>query len=415
MKFFSGKYFFPAMVCTGFFLVFSLWLAYQYIQEYSSRLTKRQTYSTHLINLIIEAASCELRNNNGNIKSLEDLFKRYIEKGDPVKHIRIEEGDRIIMQLNPDKRYMVEVEPDDLYFQKDIILTRKQFYLSPPDKRPCWLVIAFNSEGCFADKNSKNNLLALLFMIGCGGILLSFMLWSYIIRNQELRSRLTSERNKSEHVDELELAAAGLAHETKNPLGIIRGLAQKIADDSDNARKTRNMARDIMEETDVTTARLGDFLSYAKFRKPKAVKIKTGEYIERMVGLVKDDFENAGVKLKVIVETSDIFADQDMLSQILMNLLTNSLRFTDKGGEVVLSLKEKINKTAELKVQDNGSGIPDNILPNIFKPYVTSSSKGYGIGLAIVKRIVDQAGWHIRVDSLIDKGTTIWISNIKRV
>lgn len=414
MKFLSGKYFFPAVICAGFFLVFSLWVVYEFIKDYSQQISCRHKYSSNLANVVSEAVTCELRSNKGDIKGLETLFKRYINSG-PIEHIRIETDGRILSQINPDKSYFVDFGSDDFFRRHDTILIRKKIYMLPNDKQQAWLIIAFNSEGCFADADSKSNFLTLFFLSGCFGISVSFLFLSYAIRNRELKNRLMVERNKSEHVDELGLAAAGLAHETKNPLGVIRGLAQNIADDSENAKKTRHMARDIMEETDVTTARLGNFLSYAKFRQPNPVEIKTQEYLNRMVGLVKDDFDNAGVELEVIVESPLIYADQDMLSQILLNLLTNSLRFTDKGGKVSLSLREKLNKTAELKVEDNGAGIPADILPNIFKPYVTSSSKGYGIGLAIVKRIVDQAEWNIKVDSVLKEGTVITISNIKRV
>ena len=414
MKFVSGKYFFPAMVCTGFVLVFSLWVVYEFIKDYSRQVASRQKYSFHMANVVTEAVNCELRKSSGDKKSLKDLFSRFVKTG-PVEHIRIEADGQIILEINPGKQYIVDFGPDDFHRIQDTVLTRRSIFLLPGNKQKAMLIIAFDGEGCFADTSSKGNLLTWFFLVGCFGISLSFLTWTYAIRNRELQYRLTSERNKSEHVDELGLAAAGLAHETKNPLGVIRGLAQNIADNSENSKKTRHMARDIMEETDVTTARLGDFLSYAKFRQPKPEEINTKEYIERMVGLVKDDFDNAGVELEVIVEATKISADQDMLSQILLNLITNSLRFTKKGGKVILSLKEKLNKTAELKVEDNGAGIPDDILPNIFKPYVTSSSKGYGIGLAIVKRIVDQAAWDIKVDSTLKEGTTITISNIKRI
>jgi signal transduction histidine kinase len=415
MKIISGKYFFPTTVCAGFLLVFSLWVVYEFIESISLQRTGRQKMSSLMANIVTEAVKCDLRKNNGNLRALDELFNKLFNSG-TVEHIRIDINGETGIGINKQKKYIVDFGSDDYYrIQNTIILRRDLVFATDGKSTGAVLIFAFDSTGCFADIDSRGHLLLLFYLMGSVCISLLFLAWSYSIRNRELLNRVQSAKDRREHVDELGLTAAGLAHETKNPLGIIRGLAQNISDNKENSKKTRNMARDIMEETDVTTARLGDFLSYAKIRSPKFVEINTEEYLSRIISLVKDDFDNAGVQLITSIETKLILADQDMLSQILMNLLTNSLRFTKKGGRVTLSIREKLNKTAELKVEDTGAGIPADILPNIFKPYVTSSAAGYGIGLAIVKRITDQSGWTIKVDSALQKGTTITISNIRLV
>lgn len=367
-----------------------------------------------MTDIVTEAVNCELQKNNGDVKELETLFKRYV-KTSFVKHIRIESHGRDIISVNGNRKYIVNFGSNDYHQIQDAFMVRRKNFITAKNRDKADLIIAFDSGVSLSDINSGGNFLMMFFLAGSIAISFLFLAWSYAIRNRELQLRLASERNKSEHVDELELAAAGLAHETKNPLGIIRGLAQNISGDKANSKKTRKMAQDIMEETDVTTARLGDFLSYAKFRSPNPVNINTKEYIKKITSLLKDDFDNADVKLVISLEPETILADKDMLSQILMNLLTNSLRFTGKDGKITLSIRNKSNKTAELKVEDNGAGIPADILPNILKPYITSSSKGYGIGLAIVKRITEQSGWSIKVNSTLKKGTTVTISNISVV
>jgi signal transduction histidine kinase len=268
------------------------------------------------------------------------------------------------------------------------------------------------SKDDLSDLGNRTRLITYLFLLGCLTIFLTFLSWVYAIRNRELLMRIDSALDKKERIDELGLAAAGLAHETKNPLGVIRGLAQNIADNSNNDEATRKKARDIMEETDVTTARLGDFLSYARFRSPTPEEINSVEYLERVVSLVEDDFKNAGVELNTEITPLTIMADADMLSQVLINLLTNSLKFTKSGGIVTLSFDSTHSRFARIAVTDSGAGIDSNMLTEIFKPYVTKGAGGYGIGLAIVKRIVDQAGWKISVKSKLKQGTTITISKI---
>jgi signal transduction histidine kinase len=261
-------------------------------------------------------------------------------------------------------------------------------------------------------ESEHTKILLYLYIIGCVAILLFFLTWYYNIRMEEFSKRCDEAKSRREEVDELGLAAIGLAHETKNPLGVIRGLAQNIADDAANSEKTRKKARNIMEETDVTTARLGDFLSYAKFRSPSPEPIDARAHLERIASLVTDEFASAGVSLNTNISQLVIEADQDMLSQVVMNLLTNSLKFTKPGGSVSLSLETEETGFAILRVSDTGAGIPPDVLPEVFKPYVTKRTGGYGIGLAIVKRIADQAGWSIEIDSKEGEGTTVTLKNV---
>ena len=262
------------------------------------------------------------------------------------------------------------------------------------------------------DLEVQQDLITAVVAMGTALTALLFISWSYASRNRELKERLDAAMSRKSEIDEIGLAAAGLAHETKNPLGVIRGLAQNIADDPSIPDSARGKAREIMEETDVTTARLGDFLSYAKIRSPNPERLNAKAHIERIAGLMRDDFSDVGVSLETDVEPLAIEADPDMLSQILVNLLTNCLKFTEKGDKVAIKLTSDKKGRATLSVSDTGAGIPPDILPKVFKPYVTRSAGGCGIGLAIVKRIADQAGWNVKVSSSEGRGTDVSISNI---
>ncbi len=106
-----------------------------------------------------------------------------------------------------------------------------------------------------------------------------------------------------------------------------------------------------------------------------------------------------------------ILADQEMLRQILVNLLLNSLHASSADGKVTVRMNRK-GKRAGLTVEDQGSGVPPELLPNIFQPYVSGNSEGHGLGLAIVKRFAEEHGWTIGVDSRPNRGTAITISGI---
>jgi signal transduction histidine kinase len=102
-----------------------------------------------------------------------------------------------------------------------------------------------------------------------------------------------------------------------------------------------------------------------------------------------------------------------MLSQVVLNLLNNSQRFTEPGGRVTVGLRPDFRSgKAMLVVEDTGAGIPGEFLPYVFKPYMKKSRAGYGLGLAIVKRIVERCGWEIGIRSEEGRGTEITISGI---
>ncbi len=255
--------------------------------------------------------------------------------------------------------------------------------------------------------------LLILFMFFSTGIVFVFLVINQLRkRNYILQEKLNSIKTEDEYAEELSLAAAGLAHETKNPLGIIRGLAQQISKNKDISEDVKMKSIEIMNEADITVSRLGDFINYAKIRTPNLIHINILDLTTRITGLFLQDFEDAGVKLNLDVQSSNILADEDMLSQILVNLLMNSLKFTEAGGEVSIKFEKVRKNKVTLSVIDSGEGMSSDMLQKVFKPYLGKSKTGYGIGLAIVKRIIDLSGWKIDVKSEEGTGTQFIISEI---
>jgi signal transduction histidine kinase len=258
---------------------------------------------------------------------------------------------------------------------------------------------------------ADERLLLSLISAGIAAIVL-IAAWMFNIKSRNLKEELFKIKDKAERLEELNLVAAGLAHETKNPLGIIRALAQRIADgkhDSDH----KDMAQKIVDEADVTTERLSDFMNYAKITPPQKTNLNARELLLHISELVKPDFEDKGVKLVTEIENINISADAEMLSQMTINLLLNSLNASKKEDKTLLSLKKADINHAVLTVEDTGCGITREMLPTVFKPYVSGRPGGHGIGLSVVKRIVEESGWKINMESEENKGTKVFVSNIK--
>ncbi len=247
------------------------------------------------------------------------------------------------------------------------------------------------------------------------GILAVFGLmsiWIMSIRGQSLKEKLHLASAREEQFSEFELAAYGLAHEAKHPLGIIRAAAQQIAEVETVPEQEREKAWQIMQDADVAVARLGDFMSYAKIREPQRAEIPLRDIVEKHTGLLLPDFEAADVALQAGVPDVRIRADQDMFVRLLLNLLTNALAATGPGDSVQV-LAESDSSVLTLIVRDTGAGIPESIREDILKPYVTGREDGHGIGLAIVKRICDAHSWTIDIQSAPGEGTTFAIAGIE--
>jgi signal transduction histidine kinase len=242
----------------------------------------------------------------------------------------------------------------------------------------------------------------------------SIAAWIMVIRSRLLAEQLRTERARSAHLEDLGLAAAGLAHETKNPLGIISGIAQQIARNPEVPEQSRVMIETIIDEVDKSASRMGHFMTFAKQREIHAVPLDIRKLVTRIAEILQPEFDAARVTLEVNCPLMTIVADEDMLRQVLVNLLLNSLQASPEGGRVMVRM-ETDGSRATLVVKDQGCGILPELLPDIFKPYVAGNPDGHGLGLAIVKRFVEDHGWTIKADSQLNLGTVITVSGIMPV
>lgn len=251
-----------------------------------------------------------------------------------------------------------------------------------------------------------------IFALALACILAVTAAWIAGNRRRVLAGELAAERLRSAHLEELGLAAAGLAHETKNPLGIIMGMAQQIAARPDIPAESRIMLEHIMDEVDKTTSRLGNFMNFARQRTVNAGPVAIDRLCRELAEIMGPDFELAGVELTPDVPPAVILADEAMLRQVLVNLLLNSLHASPAGTSVRIAMRRQGRRWL-LTVEDQGAGIPRELLPNIFKPYVSGSASGHGLGLAIVKRLVESHGWRIQAGATPGRGTVMSISGIR--
>ncbi|OGV67339.1 MAG: hypothetical protein A3K19_01895 [Lentisphaerae bacterium RIFOXYB12_FULL_65_16] len=346
---------------------------------------------------------------------------RALIAGTALKHLRLEKNGRVLAASADPRDYPLVMSGREGETRRGPFLYAwRQTALRTADApaggdSPVTLVVVLEAAQVALGDRSHGNLLLANLVLACAGITILVLAVSLMLRNLKLRQELDAVAKRRGQAEELSLAAAGLAHETKNPLGIIRGLAQQIAEDVGNSDRARQKARDIVEETDVTTSRLGDFLSYARLRKPELTDLDAAAQITSVCNLIREDFQGKNIQFSSQVDNLHIMADSEMLSQVILNLLLNSQKATEPGGRVTVSLRQVAKRSAVLIVADTGCGIPPEALPNLFKPYSSKRSGGYGIGMAIVKKIIEQSGWDIAVQSEVGRGTEVTITGIQVV
>ena len=250
-------------------------------------------------------------------------------------------------------------------------------------------------------------LLATLSAFGCG------LAWRNLATTSDLQIRLVRASELNTHLKEMNLAAAGLAHETRNPLNIIRGLAQMISKQADTAPEVRLKSREIVDEADKVAAQLNEFINYSRPREVRRAALPLNSVVQEVVRTLSYDLEEKKIRLHVSGDPVTVEADEQLLRQMLFNLVINAVQAVDAGGEIQVSARRQNALEATLEVRDNGPGVALERRTEIFKPYFTTQEKGTGLGLAVVQQIVLAHGWEIQCLGNDPKGAVFRITHFE--
>ena len=232
-------------------------------------------------------------------------------------------------------------------------------------------------------------------------------------RSSDLELRLVKASEMNSHLKQMNLAAAGLAHETRNPLNIIRGLAQMISKQTEASDEVRNKSRAILEETDRVTAQLNEFISYSRPREVRRSPVALSRVVGEVARALTYDAEEKRIHLKVPESDLVIEADEQLLRQALFNLLLNAVQAVEVGGEIEVVIQKQSPIEAMIDVRDSGPGVPPDNRTDVFKPYFTASKSGTGLGLAVVQQIVLAHGWDIECLGNQPRGAVFRINHLR--
>ncbi|MBI5768868.1 MAG: hypothetical protein HZA93_13805 [Verrucomicrobia bacterium] len=282
----------------------------------------------------------------------------------------------------------------------------------PPFARPSWmsreeydaviqkqgvhsLVIVLSTEPMRRLVNNDLLLRSLVSLLALGGAVMATRVWRDHRRNAELQIRLVKAGEMNTHLKEMNLAAAGLAHETRNPLNLIRGFAQMVALEAREAPKLREHATAIIEETDRVTVQLNEFINYSKPREAQLGPVRVAQLVADVARTLLPDLEEKHLQLTPLDSPLLIHADEQLLRQAIFNILLNATQAVAVGGRIEVRLVPQGPAEAALEIADDGPGVPADHRATIFKPYVTMRPKGVGLGLAIVAQIAAAHRWDV--------------------
>jgi signal transduction histidine kinase len=237
--------------------------------------------------------------------------------------------------------------------------------------------------------------------------------WRNWTRTSDLQFRLVRASEQNLHLKEMNLAAAGLAHETRNPLNIIRGMAQLISKVHDGSPEIRAKSLEIISETDRVTAQLNEFINYSRPREVRRAATDLNAVATEVARALNYDIEEKKIQLEVLVESLVIEADEQLLRQALFNLVLNAVQAVPAQGVIRIRASRRNHEEAFIEISDSGPGVPADQRAEIFKPYFTTHEEGTGLGLAVVQQIVLAHGWEIECAANDSAGALFRISHVK--
>lgn len=231
-----------------------------------------------------------------------------------------------------------------------------------------------------------------------------------IERRAEERLRLEEKLRQAEHLSAIGEMTAGVSHEIRNPLGIIKSSAQLLKKKMARLDAKSNIPDIIVEESARLDNIITDFLDFAKPKIPDLHPCKIEEIIEKNIAYLTPQIEDNNIH--IIKEISDhlpeIMADSAMLYQAFLNILINAFQALKNNGCITIRMKYDSGNIV-INFIDNGEGIKEEILKKIWTPFFTTKDTGTGLGLGIIKNMIEAHRGTIAITNAKSRGANVEI------
>lgn len=235
--------------------------------------------------------------------------------------------------------------------------------------------------------------------------------YTVILRDLTERRRMEEQLRRTERIAELGTLASGMAHEIGTPMNVILGRAEYLMDRVQEESVKKGLQTIIVQVERITRV-MNQLLAFARRKPPMRGPVDLKEVVENTVEMFQERLAKSRTTLDLALDCPcpAVSADADQISQVLINLITNSLHAMPERGTLRIRIEPRPNAVA-LSVSDTGQGIPSDILGRVFEPFFTTKEFGIGtgLGLTVVKGIIDEHQGSIAVESAPGNGTTFTI------
>ena len=226
--------------------------------------------------------------------------------------------------------------------------------------------------------------------------------------------RIQQQLRQQERSAAMSQLASGVAHEIRNPLNAIQILTQRLEREIEPGeiykKKFNQFTRIIREEIKRLNEIIKQFNAFSSAKQPEFKKCNPVDVAKDIVLLESGVAQQKNIRIKFIENKNPIIIEADccLLKQALVNVIKNAIEATSDNGKIIISVAQN-NKTTNLIVEDNGSGMTEKELEKAFDLYFSTKNHGSGLGLAITRRIIDQHDGEIIIRAFKNKGTIVTI------
>ncbi|MBF0120619.1 MAG: two-component sensor histidine kinase [Desulfobacterales bacterium] len=221
------------------------------------------------------------------------------------------------------------------------------------------------------------------------------------------RLKLKEELNRAQRLAALGEMVAGVSHEIRNPLGIIRSSAEHLKKKMLILDPSNTIPHIIVEEATRLNNIITDFLNFAKPKEPELIQCRIEEILDKNISFFSTQIDGKHYEIERNYDGSipEIMGDVNMLYQAFLNILLNAKEAMPGGGKIRVSANY-LSQENKVKVvfEDEGHGLPDEIADKLWDPFFTTKEMGTGLGLGIVKNIIDAHGGSISIENKSSRG-----------
>ncbi len=227
----------------------------------------------------------------------------------------------------------------------------------------------------------------------------------------QMTTELKQSRDKLIQAERLATAgkmSASFAHEIRNPLSSMRMLSQMLMQKPKTSDEQRQSLQYILEEIERIDNIVKGLMDFASPTKLHLEQQSLASLLQSVLSLMEANLTHHQIdlSLKLVSDLPDLHFDSDKIKQAFMNVVLNAMEAMPQGGTLTVSTFQQNEKVC-IRVIDTGIGIPEDDIEHLFEPFFTRKSKGTGLGLANVKRIVEEHGGTVEIESVSGEGTTV--------